>query len=122
MSWDNFNELGDLKARVEAYHKFTGCYLESVRAVSEALKHDRIYRTRENWAWCEEKEIRVSRLPLGRPPANVSQSKKKQGAYDERIRNAIEGKFACVNEDLVSIEWCQNLIIHLVQLLQLVFW
>jgi transposase, IS5 family len=32
-------------------------------------------------------------VALGRPPANVSKAKKKQAAYDERIRNAIEGKF-----------------------------
>src|ERR687886_915040 len=31
--------------------------------------------------------------PLGRPPANVSDEKKKQAREDERIRNAIEGKF-----------------------------
>ena len=39
---------------------------------------------------------------LGRPRANVSKSKKKQALEDERIRNAIEGKFgACGNEDSV---------------------
>jgi len=43
MSWDNFNESGDLKAQVEAYRNFTGYYPESVHA-------DRIYRTRENRA------------------------------------------------------------------------
>ncbi|UNU26631.1 IS5 family transposase [Microcoleus vaginatus HSN003] len=86
MSWDNFNESGDLKAQVEAYYRFTGYYPESVHA-------DRIYRTRENRAWCKERGIRISGPPLGRPPANVSKSKKKQAAYDERIRNAIEGKF-----------------------------
>ena len=26
MSWDNFNESGDLKAQVEAYYRFTGYY------------------------------------------------------------------------------------------------
>ncbi|MEG4529250.1 IS5 family transposase [Microcoleus sp. D2_18a_D3] len=86
MSWDSFNESGDLKAQVEAYHRFTGYYPESVHA-------DRIYRTRENRAWCKEKGIRISGPPLGRPPANVSKSKNKQAADDERIRNAIEGKF-----------------------------
>jgi hypothetical protein len=30
---------------------------------------------------------------LGRPPAFVSQQKKKQAKEDERVRNAIEGKF-----------------------------
>jgi transposase, IS5 family len=86
MSWDNFNSSGDLKAQVEAYYSFTGYYPESVHA-------DRIYRTRENRAWCKEKGIRISGPPLGIPPANVSKEKKKQAVYDERIRNAIEGKF-----------------------------
>ena len=75
MSWDNFNESGDLKAQVEAYRRFTGYYPESVHA-------DRIYRT------------------LLEP--SMVQRKKKQALEDERIRNAIEGKFgACGNEDLV---------------------
>ena len=86
MSWDSFNESGDLKAQVEAYHRFTGYYPESVHA-------DRIYRTRENRAWCHEKGIRISGSPLGRPPATVSKEKKKQSLSDERIRKAIEGKF-----------------------------
>jgi hypothetical protein len=98
MSWDNFNESGDLKAQVEAYYRFTGYYPESVHA-------ERIYRTRSNRAWCEERGIRISDPPLGRPPANVSKSKKKQARYVERIRNAIEGNFgACGNEDSASIE------------------
>ncbi|MEG4031973.1 MULTISPECIES: IS5 family transposase [unclassified Microcoleus] len=86
MSWDNFNESWDLKAQVEAYHRFTGYYPESVHA-------DRIYRTRSNRAWCKERGIRISGPPLGRPPATVSKSKKKQAKEDERIRQAIEGKF-----------------------------
>ena len=48
---------------------------------------------RENRAWCKEKGIRISGPPLGRPPKNVSKETKKQAAYDERFRNAIEGKF-----------------------------
>ena len=86
MSWDNFNESGDLKAQIEAYYAFTGYYPESVHA-------DRIYRNRENRAWCKERGIRISGSPLGRPPANVSKETKKQSLEDERIRNAIEGKF-----------------------------
>ncbi len=86
ISWDNFNESGDLKAQVEAYYRFTGYYPESVHA-------DRIYRTRENRAWCKERGIRLSGPPLGRPPAKVSPEKKRQAASDEKIRNAIEGKF-----------------------------
>ena len=95
MSWDNFNESGDLKAQVEAYHSFTGYYPKSVHG-------DRIYGTRENRAWCKEKVIRISGRPLGRPPANISKEKNKQALEYERIRNAIEGKFGtCVNRDSV---------------------
>lgn len=35
----------------------------------------------------------MSGPPLGRPPAHVSKEKKKQAAEDERVRQAIEGKF-----------------------------
>ena len=95
ISWDNFNESKDLKAQVEAFKSYTGYYPESVHA-------DRIYRTRENRAWCKERGIRISGPPLGRPPANVSKETKKQAREDERIRNSIEGKFGtCGKEDSV---------------------
>jgi len=86
ISWDNFNESGDFKAQIESFKSYTGCYPESVHV-------DKIYRTRENRAWCKERGIRISGSPLGRPPANVSKEKKKQALEDERIRNSIEGKF-----------------------------
>ena len=86
ISWDNFNESGDLKAQVESFKSYTGYYPESVHV-------DKIYRTRENRAWCKERGIRISGSPLGRPPANISKQKKKQALEDERIRNSIEGKF-----------------------------
>jgi len=86
IDWDNFNESGDFKAQVKAFKEATGAYPESVHV-------DRIYRTRSNRAFCKEKGIRISGPPLGRPPAFVSQQKKKQAKEDERVRNAIEGKF-----------------------------
>jgi transposase, IS5 family len=86
LSWDNFNESGDLKTQVEEFKTFTGYYPESVHV-------DKIYRTRENRAWCKERGIRISGVPLGRPPANISKEKKKQALEDERIRSSIEGKF-----------------------------
>jgi IS5 family transposase len=86
ISWDNFNELGDFKAQVEAFKEATGVYPESVHV-------ERIYRTRSNRTFCKEKGIRISDPPLGRPPAFVSNEKKKQAREDERVRNAIEGKF-----------------------------
>ncbi len=86
IDWNNFNESGDLKAQVEAFKEATGVYSESVHV-------DRIYRTRSNRAFCKERGIRISGPPLGRPSANISQQKKKQAKEDERVRNAIEGKF-----------------------------
>ena len=91
ISWDNFNESGDLKAQVEAFKNYTGYYPESVHV-------DKIYRTRENRAWCKERGIRISGSPLGRPQKNISKEKKKQALDDERIRNSIEGKFGQVQE------------------------
>jgi IS5 family transposase len=86
ISWENFNESGDLKSQVEKFKKTYGCYPESVHV-------DRIYRTRENRAWCKERGIRISGPKLGRPPKNVSEQEKKQAQEDESFRNAIEGKF-----------------------------
>lgn len=84
--WDNFNESGDLKTQIESFKNYTGYYPESVHV-------DKIYRTKENRAWCKERGIRISGVPLGRPPKNVSKEKKKQALQDEKIRNCIEGKF-----------------------------
>jgi hypothetical protein len=86
ISWDNFNESADLKAQIEAFKEYTGYYPESVHV-------DKIYRTRENRAWCKERGIRISGSPLGRPPTNISKETKKQALEDEKVRNSIEGKF-----------------------------
>jgi len=53
ISWDNFNESLDLKTQVEEFKRFTGVYPESIHV-------DRIYRTRDNRAWCKERRIRMS--------------------------------------------------------------
>ncbi len=86
LSWDNFNESNYFLERVESFKEKTGYYPESVHV-------DKIYRTRKNRALCKEKGIRISGVPLGRPPKNISDNTKKQAQEDERIRNAIEGKF-----------------------------
>lgn len=86
ISWDNFNESGDLKVQVESFKNYTGAYPESVHV-------DKIYRTKANRAWCKQKGIRMSGVKLGRPPKNISKSTKRQAQLDERIRSCIEGKF-----------------------------
>ena len=86
LSWDNFNESGDLRSQVEQFKARFGCYPESVYV-------DRIYRTRANRAWCRERGIRLSGPPLGRPPRQGKAQAHQQARQDEKVRNAIEGKF-----------------------------
>lgn len=86
LSWENFNESQDLIPQIENFKNIYGCYPESVHV-------DQIYRTRANLRWCKERGIRLSGVPLGRPPTNRSVELKKQAQLDEKIRNCIEGKF-----------------------------
>ncbi len=84
--WDNFNESSYFIERVESFKETTGYYPSSVHV-------DKIYRSRKNRAFCKEKGIRISGVPLGRPPKNLSIESKKQADFDARVRNCIEGKF-----------------------------
>jgi len=86
LSWDNYNEGGDLIEQIETYRRRFGFYPESVHV-------DKIYRTRENRKFCKTHNIRMSGPPLGRPSKNVSAEDKRQAAIDEAIRNRVEGKF-----------------------------
>ena len=92
ISWDNYNEGGDLIAQIERYQSRFGCYPESVHA-------DQIYRTQENRRYCKDHGIRFSGPPLGRPkaatPATAAELKreKRLRRQDELDRNAVEGKF-----------------------------
>lgn len=86
LSWDNYNESLDLIGQIERYKDRLGFYPESVYV-------DKIYRTRENRAYCQERGIRMSGPPLGRKPQTVSREEKRQAAADEAIRNQVEGKF-----------------------------
>jgi transposase, IS5 family len=92
LSWDAFNESGDLVMQIKAYRQRFGCYPKSVHV-------DKIYRTRDNRRFCKEHGIRLSGPPLGRPKQVTESNKKslaqirRQQRQDERDRNAIEGKF-----------------------------
>jgi transposase, IS5 family len=85
LSWDNFNESGDLKSQAEDFKLATGNYPESIHV-------DQIYRTKENRAWCSMRGIRITGIPLGRKPKVIDKEKKKQAQLDERFRSRIEGK------------------------------
>jgi transposase, IS5 family len=86
LSWDNFNESGDLKLQVEEFKIATGYYPESIHV-------DQIYRTAENRDWCKARGIRITGVPLGRPPKIIDPLVKKQARDDEKFRSRIEGKF-----------------------------
>ena len=62
LSWDAFNEASILIESVERYKDRHGHYPEAVLA-------DRIYRNRDNLAFCKENNIRLSGPRLGRPSA-----------------------------------------------------
>lgn len=89
ISFDAYNEGGDLPAQVEAYKKRTGKYPESVLA-------DKIYRTRENYRFCQDLGIHLAGPKLGRPYQEgslKSQIQKKTQRQDEIERVEVEGKF-----------------------------
>ena len=86
LSWDNFNESGDLQQQANSYKKRHGHYPETIYA-------DKIYRTRANRSWCQERHIRLMGPPLGRPSEAQKTALRRQAREDERIRNQIEGKF-----------------------------
>ena len=85
LSWDAFNESGDLVMQVEQYKARFGFYPESVHA-------DQIYGNRENRQYLKERGIVYAGKALGRPrqmtPEEKRAFKKAMG-----IRSRIEGKF-----------------------------
>ena len=92
ISWEAYNESGDLKRQVEKYRERFGFYPESVHA-------DKIYRSRDNRQFCKANGIRLSGVPLGRPKkvtaenANQLKAEKRQIYHDEVDRIPVEGKF-----------------------------
>lgn len=88
LSWDAFNECGDLQAQAERYRERTGHYPASIHA-------DKIYRTRDNHHWCKTQGIRLSGPPLGRPDSDEAKNKerKKQLRMDELDRIIVEARF-----------------------------
>ena len=86
ISWDNYNEAGDLKEQIELYHSRFGFYPESVHA-------DKIYRNRDNRKFCKQHGIRLSGPALGRPPKQIDIQRERLVRQDELDRIPIEGKF-----------------------------
>jgi len=86
LSWDNFNESGDLQQQVALFKSRFGHYPEAVYV-------DQIYRTRSNRDYCRNLGIRITAPPLGRPVPDELAAIRKQTLEDAKVRNQIEGKF-----------------------------
>ncbi len=91
ISFDAYNEGGELQGQIEQYKVRFGHYPESVHA-------DQIYRNKKNRKFCKEKAIRLSGPKLGRPTKDEVKLKeqKQQERSDEGVRSAVEGRFGVV--------------------------
>lgn len=85
LSWDAYNESGDLIGQVENYRQRYGFYPEAVLV-------DHIYGTKDNRNYLKSKGIRFCGKPLGRPP-RLSRKQKRLLQAEARLRSQIEGKF-----------------------------
>ena len=90
MSFDAYNESDVLIASVERYFERTGHYPERILA-------DKIYRNRNNLAYCREHGIRLSGPSLGRPKKNAGTDKKTE-YKDNADRIAVERAFALAKQ------------------------
>ena len=85
-SFNAYNEAMKLSWMIERYKERTGSYPERILA-------DKIYRNRENLAYCAERKIRLSGPALGRPKKDEIRDKK-QDYIDESERVEVERKFS----------------------------
>jgi Transposase DDE domain len=70
---------------------------------------DKIYRTKDNRAWCQERGIRISGPQLGRPLKNVSKEKKRNKPWKmKEFVIVLRGNLDKVKEDLAWAESWQN--------------
>lgn len=85
ISWDAYNESGDLVDQVEAYRDWHGYYPKVVLV-------DQIYLTRANRKYLKEKGIRHVGPKLGRPAEETPYERRKR-RKERNMRNHVEGKF-----------------------------
>ena len=90
MSFDAYNESDVLIAAAERYFERTGHYPERILA-------DKIYRNRNNLAYCREHGIRLSGPSLGRPKKNAGADRKTE-YKDNADRIAVERAFALAKQ------------------------
>jgi len=86
VGWEAYNEESLLIPAIEDYKERYGCYPEAVLA-------DKIYRNRDNLAYCKKHGVRLSGPRLGRPAKITDKAVIKRERQDMARRNAVEGKF-----------------------------
>lgn len=88
LSFDAFNEGTTLITSVMNYRRRFGIFPKAVIV-------DKIYRNRENIAFCKSWGIRISGPPLGRPAKDpkVLKLQKREERLDAKIRNRVEAAF-----------------------------
>jgi len=86
LSFDAYNEALNLQDMAQRYRKRTGHYPSRILA-------DKIYRNRDNLAFCKLHHIRLSGPALGRPKKDETRDKK-QDYRDECERVEVERRFS----------------------------
>ena len=86
LSFDAYNESDVLIGAIERYHEHTGHYSERALA-------DKIYRNRDNLAYCKLHGIRLSGPRLGRPKKDAVADKKTE-YIDNADRVEVERSFS----------------------------
>ena len=86
LSFDAYNEATKMTEMIERYKCRTGHYPERVLA-------DKIYRNRDNLAYCKDHGIRLSGPALGRPRKD-EQRDKKQDYLDQCERVEVERRYS----------------------------
>ena len=89
-SFDAYNEATKLKDVIERYRTRTGFYPSRILA-------DKIYRNRDNLAYCKERGIRLAGPALGRPKKDA-QVDRAQNYLDECQRVEVERKFSLAKQ------------------------
>jgi transposase, IS5 family len=88
LSWEAYNESGDVQMQVENFKRTYGCY-------PKIFLGDRIFLTRENRKYLKEKGIKIYGKPLGRPPIQSPKTpaQRYRDKKEAAKRNHVEGKF-----------------------------
>ncbi|WMM91319.1 transposase, partial [Heyndrickxia coagulans] len=86
LDWENYNEGITLRESIENYYNRFGFYPEAILA-------DKIYRNRDNLAYCKSLGIRLSGPRLGRPSKTEDKTLERVARQDASERNAVESKF-----------------------------